>query len=199
MIIHILTKNSVLNEYEFKNTELIDAAVSEVLGGDTLEQKKTFCFGKWHTQRRWSAFYSRCSSGYKFSGSNTGVHPLGEYMQILLSKVNLIFKAEFNSILVNYYIDGNNKIDAHSDNETSVDMERGVVAISWGAVRKFRIRNKDKSIFKDTGKKFKDIPTVPYKILHMAGDFQDEFTHEIPVEKKIKEPRMSFTFRKHTK
>ena len=33
----------------------------------------------------------------------------------------------------------------------------------------------------------------------MAGDFQKEFTHEIPAEKKIKEGRISFTFRKHLK
>jgi len=31
----------------------------------------------------------------------------------------------------------------------------------------------------------------------MGGDFQKEFLHEIPVQKKIKEPRFSFTFRKH--
>ena len=26
---------------------------------------------------------------------------------------------------------------------------------------------------------------------------QNKLTHEIPVEKKVKEPRISFTFRKH--
>ena len=31
----------------------------------------------------------------------------------------------------------------------------------------------------------------------MGGDFQKEFTHEIPIEKKIKLPRYSFTLRKH--
>ena len=31
----------------------------------------------------------------------------------------------------------------------------------------------------------------------MVGDFQKEFTHEIPVEKKVTMERYSFTFRKH--
>ena len=31
----------------------------------------------------------------------------------------------------------------------------------------------------------------------MAGNFQKEFTHEIPIEKKVKEVRYSFTFRTH--
>lgn len=68
---------------------------------------------------------------------------------------------------------------------------RGVVAISIGAVRTFRIRNKiDKKIHTN-------IKTLPFDIIHMYGDFQNEFTHEIPVEKKVKDVRYSLTFRKH--
>jgi alkylated DNA repair dioxygenase AlkB len=43
-----------------------------------------------------------------------------------------------------------------------------------------------------------DVPTNSGEMLIMGGDFQKEFTHEIPIEKKIKHPRISFTFRKHT-
>ena len=39
--------------------------------------------------------------------------------------------------------------------------------------------------------------TEPTKIIQMAGDFQKEFTHEIPVEKKVDSVRYSLTFRKH--
>lgn len=31
-----------------------------------------------------------------------------------------------------------------------------------------------------------DLPTDPTKIIQMAGNFQEEFTHEIPIEKKSK-------------
>jgi len=31
-------------------------------------------------------------------------------------------------------------------------------------------------------------------MLQMGGRFQEEFTHEIPVEKKVKKERISFTF-----
>ena len=31
----------------------------------------------------------------------------------------------------------------------------------------------------------------------MAGNFQKEFTHEIPIQKKVSDERISFTFRKH--
>ena len=50
--------------------------------------------------------------------------------------------------------------------------------MSFGAVRKFRIRDKN------TDKIVLDVPTEPNKIIQMACNFQKEFTHEIPVEKK---------------
>jgi len=31
----------------------------------------------------------------------------------------------------------------------------------------------------------------------MQGEFQKEFTHEIPIQKKILDERISLTFRKH--
>ena len=45
----------------------------------------------------------------------------------------------------------------------------------------------------------KDIDTLPYHTIHMGGNFQKEFTHEIPKEKKKLGIRYSFTFRKHKK
>jgi alkylated DNA repair dioxygenase AlkB len=67
----------------------------------------------------------------------------------------------------------------------------GVVSVSFGASRKFRIRDKA------TNNIVIDIPTNSNEILIMGGDFQKEFTHEVPVEKKITTARISFTFRKH--
>ena len=108
----------------------------------------------------------------------------------LLLVINMVIGAEFNGILVNKYIDGNDYISAHSDDETGLDSV-GVISISYGSERKFRIRNKE------TKEIMCDESTTHCSILHMGGDFQKLYTHEIPIQKKIKEPRISFTFRKH--
>ena len=69
--------------------------------------------------------------------------------------------------------------------------KKGVVAISVGASRIFRIRDKlSKHIIED-------VPTISNHIIHMGGDFQKEFTHEIPIDRTCVEERYSFTFRKH--
>ena len=64
---------------------------------------------------------------------------------------------------------------------------------SYGVTRKFRIRDKMNS------KIVLDVPTSSNNLLIMGGDFQKEFTHEIPLEKKVKGSRISFTFRRHLK
>ena len=93
--------------------------------------------------------------------------------------------------MINKYDGGSEYLSKHSDDETGLDPRVGVVAISYGAVRKFRIRDKK------TGKIVMDIPTESNKMIQMYGHFQKEFTHEIPVEKKVNGVRYSFTFRKH--
>ena len=55
---------------------------------------------------------------------------------------NDIFKSNYNGILVNRYQDGTENIGAHSDDEKYLD-QSGVVAISYGHQRKFRIRDKN--------------------------------------------------------
>ncbi len=111
-------------------------------------------------------------------------------LEELLKMVNKIFGTDYNGILVNKYKTGEDYISAHSDDEISLD-KSGVVAISWGTTRKFRIRNKQ------TKKIVGDFPLESGNMVQMSGNFQKEFTHEIPVEKKIKEERISFTFRRH--
>jgi alkylated DNA repair dioxygenase AlkB len=169
--------------------ELLEKCVDEVKG--KLEVKPEIkIFGKVAHQKRDVGFFSDKSIGYRYSGNLAKSKSLTPFLSELLDKVNNIYGAEFNGILVNYYQDGNNTIGAHSDEERNLD-KIGVISVSFGATRIFRIKNKK------TGEKVKDIPMIQGELLHMGGDFQKEFTHEIPTEKSVKKERYSFTFRKH--
>ena len=117
--------------------------------------------------------------------------PLGGPLKELLDQTNGIFGTKFNGILVNYYADGTETICDHSDDENGLHNGM-VVGISYGAERKFRIKDKK------TKKKVMDVPTKQGSYLIMSGDFQKEFTHGIPCEKTITEGRYSFTFRSHS-
>ena len=185
----IQTNDSSLKIGYFKDLDLIDKCISDIQ--DKLVHKPEIkVFGKVCHQPRDVGFFSDDSVGYKYSRQIMRSQSLTPSLSSLLDVVNKEFNANFNGILVNLYVDGNDSIGDHSDDEASLGKE-GVIAISTGAVRKFRIREKS------SRKIVKDIPMEHGMILQMCGDFQKEFTHGIPVEKRIKESRISFTFRHH--
>lgn len=185
----IQTNDSSLKIGYFKDLDLIDKCISDIQ--DKLVHKPEIkVFGKICHQPRDVGFFSDESVGYKYSRQIMRSQSLTSSLSSLLDMVNKEFNANFNGILVNLYVDGNDSIGDHSDDEASIGKE-GVIAISTGAVRKFRIRDKS------SRKIVKDIPMEHGMILQMCGDFQKEFTHGIPVEKRIKESRISFTFRYH--
>ncbi len=178
-----------LDKGMFVHTELLEQCISYV-APLLVERPEIIVYGKTCKQHRNVGFFSNDSIGYKYSKKLMASQPLSTSLTALLVDINHMLGTQFNGILVNKYMDGNDYIGAHSDDETGLD-GIGVVAISYGAERIFRIRNKhDKTIICDE-------PTTHCGILHMGGNFQKLYTHEIPMQKKIKEPRISFTFRTH--
>lgn len=148
-------------------------------------------YGKICHQQRSVGFYSDTSKGYNYSTSITPSKKMKPCLRELLTYVNDKFDATFNGILINKYENGLEYISKHSDDIRNLDPRCGVVLMSVGAVRKFRIRDKSNN------QVVVDLPTHNNKIIVMNDEFQTHFTHEIPVEKKINTPRYSFTFRYH--
>lgn len=149
-------------------------------------------------QRRDIGFFSNESIGYEYSGQIMRSQPLETCaygsLTTMLTHVNKYLGTNFNGILVNRYIDGSKNIGAHSDDERGLDKQSRMVAgISYGATRKFRITRKSD----DT--KVVDYMWESGTLLVMDGDFQSEFKHSIPKEMRVKEERISVTFRAHTR
>ena len=141
-------------------------------------------------------FFSDESSGYYFSGQKTKSLPLTthRYLPRYLHRINKLLDTNFNGELINHYRSTSDSIGKHSDSKKNL-CNGTVAAISVGIPRTFRIRDKI------TGKIVIDIQTAHGQLLVMEGAFQDEFTHEIPVEKskKVQGERVSITFRMHKK
>lgn len=186
----ISTEKSFLSTGFFKDIQLIQRCVVDV-SICLIEKPKITVYGKLCCQNRSVGFFSDSSNGYKYSGQIAKSLPLTENLRELLSEINRIFSSDFNGILVNRYTGGGDYIGKHSDNEKELDPKAGVVSLSYGAVRKFRIREKQSKLIE------KDILTESGMLIQMGGQFQKEFTHEIPVETKVKDTRYSFTFRRH--
>jgi len=161
----------------------------EELKAQLERRPKIIVYNKEVEQPRNVGFFSDTIQGYNYSKKVIQSKPLTKELKQILNYINKKYAAEFNGILINYYKDGNDYIGMHCDNEEELD-KIGVVSLSIGATRKFRIRTKQKKIVLDYQIKKGDI-------LLMAGTFQEEFYHEIPKQKTVKEERISLTFRKH--
>lgn len=180
-----------------KNLNLNDE-LKEKLWETVLEKNPPIkIFGKIARMRRAVGFYSNESNGYAYSGQKSKTKPLTPEMEELLKMVNSITGNNYNGLLFNLYANGEEYIGAHRDDEEGEIREKGVVALSLGAGRKFRIRKYKKG---GSGEIVKDHITGDCELMWMQGErFHVDYTHEIPVEKRVKEPRLSITFRKHEK
>jgi len=184
------TSSLIIHNLEENIEKLLEECVS-IIDYELNINPEITIFGKKCKQHRSVGFYSDILRGYNYSTSKTPAKKMHPCLRKLLIYVNDKFNHDFNGILINKYLNGLDYIGKHSDDERNLDKTVGVVALSYGATRKFRIRNKF------TNKIIIDLPSEKNKIIQMIGDFQNEFTHEIPIEKNIKDVRYSFTFRKH--
>jgi len=184
-------KTASLDKYAYNNKYLLNECAKEVQ--PQLELKpEIVVFGKKRNQQRNVGFFSDESVGYEYSKKLMKSKQLSNNLNLLLNDVNNLLKSNFNGILINEYENGMNYISAHSDDEKNLDPS-GVVTLSFGAQRMFKIRNKSDK--KEVHREFTEHSTI----LVMRGNFQSLYTHEIPIEKKITNTRISFTFRYHTK
>lgn len=145
--------------------------------------------------RRSVGFFSDDAAGYGYAGQTSGAkgglstHPI---LADLTARVNAQLGTAYNGVLVNAYHTGDDTIGKHSDKTGGLSRNNHMVAcVSLGASRTFRIQ----PIV--AGGPKADVATRPGQLLVMEGDFQKEFTHEVPAQKKVRDLRISLTFREH--
>ena len=98
-------------------------------------------------------------------------------------------KNNFNSVLLNYYRSGNDSVSWHSDDEKELGDQPIIGSVSFGATRKFRLRNKNNK------KMIHNIELENGSLLIMKKLTQQYWEHEIPKTKKKVAERINLTFR----
>lgn len=163
-----------LNKIEFKNIDW--------------HHDKIKMYGKEIYLPRFSAWYGDSNKPYTYSGLT--LQPK-EWNAGLLYIREQIFKASgvlFNSVLMNWYRDGNDYINWHTDAEKELGRNPTIGSVNFGEERDFVIRLNDKS----------NKITIPLKhgtFLLMSGELQHYWQHSVPKRKKVKGSRFNLTFR----
>ncbi|KAH7099337.1 hypothetical protein BKA62DRAFT_710183 [Auriculariales sp. MPI-PUGE-AT-0066] len=150
-------------------------------------------YGKTVAQSRSIAAYASSDTvTAKYSGHQVDMHYADDVPQILQTIWDHVMKQinlEFNHVMLNNYANGTEYIGRHRDTK-----ENGVIAsLSLGAVRTFVMTpNRNSTNMDAITQKW---PLANGSLLIMMGATQDNWKHEIPKEPKVKDGRISLTFR----
>ncbi len=153
------------------------------------EQRSVLMYGKEVLTPRLTAWFGDEDIDYSIGGD--GKRPLRWTDDLLMIKERVDRSAgtSFNSVLLNYYRNGNDSVSWHDDMDGIPGRNRIVASVSFGEVRAFDIRNKA-----DHNLKF-SIPLENGSYLLMKGDFQLNWQHRIAKSTRAMKERLNFTFR----
>jgi alkylated DNA repair dioxygenase AlkB len=148
-------------------------------------QEEVRVYGKWHKPRRQVAWYG--TANYRYSGQVKTAQPWLPVLLEIKAKVEELTKDSYQGVLLNYYPDGLAGMRWHADNEQELVSNAVIASVSFGATRRFDLRHQDGETF--------SINLEDGSVLIMAGELQHYWKHQVPVQRKIKEPRINLTFR----
>ena len=136
---------------------------------------------------RLTAWYG--DAGYRYSGID---NPPRTWLPLLLElkqAAETIAGSAFNSVLANLYRDGKDSMGWHSDDERALGRDPVIASLSFGAIRRFRLkhkRNREQRLGLD-------LPAG--SCLVMAGTLQHHWQHALPKTARPVGPRVNLTFR----
>lgn len=138
---------------------------------------------------RLTAFYGNPGVRYRYSGTvhiAQGWYPLlADIRDHLLQVLDL----SFNSVLANFYRDGNDYMGWHSDDEPELRASPVIASVSLGAERPFYLRHKE-NLYDPY-----HISLPSGALLVMGHGTQRLWQHSLPRRQRLKGPRINLTFR----
>lgn len=146
-------------------------------------------FGCEHLSPRLVCWYGDDGVSYRYSGVDHVAKGWHTDLLLLRNRLKMQLSAEFNSVLGNYYRDGNDYMGWHSDNEKALGMNPVIASLSLGVTRRFSLQHKTSK------QKFK-LDLNSGDLLVMAGELQHHWRHALLKSKLITAPRINLTFRR---
>jgi alkylated DNA repair dioxygenase AlkB len=169
----------------FLARELADS-LFEIIKDQTPWKQETARTG--HKFPRLTAWYADPGLTYSYSGVTHHGLEWPPHLGMVRVNVEATAGSTFNSLLINYYRDGQDSIGMHSDAERELGPNPIVPSISLGAEREFVIQH----IKTKERRKY----LLPHgSLLVMGGTMQHHWLHGLPKTKQPVGERINLTFR----
>ena len=160
---------------------------------DTIKWKQNIIkmYGKENPVPRLEAWYGDPGKSYAYSGIRMEPNPWTDELKEIKRSIEAEVEITFNSVLINYYRDGQDRVAWHSDDEKELGKNPVIGSVSFGAERTFKLRHKK---YKENNLK-QSIVLKNGSFLLMKGATQHHWMHEIPRTAKPIGSRINLTFR----
>ena len=153
------------------------------------KQQEFRIYGKKILTPRLTAWYGDNNKTYKYTGTKFDPMPWTQELLELRKKVEEFTTYSFNSVLLNYYRNGNDSVAWHRDNEKELGINPVIASLSLGQARKFDFRHKENHQQKYS------LELGNGSLLLMKGDLQHHWEHRIPKSTLEIGARINLTFR----
>lgn len=137
---------------------------------------------------RLTAYYADEGVTYRYSGVAHEAQVWPDYLLELRRRIEDAAQSRFNSLLLNYYRDGNDSIGYHADDEPELGINPIIASLSLGTARTFHLRHlhsRERQSFQ-----------LPHgSLLVMAGTTQHHWQHALPKTATQVGERINLTLR----
>lgn len=167
-----------------------DAALAELRSVVGWRQDTIRIFGKVHPVPRLQQWFGDPGLSYRWSGIAMDPVPWLPTLSALRGRIEEATGKRPNSVLANWYRNGNDTVGWHADDEPELGLNPFIASLSLGADRDFVLRRRVRDGQAD----------VPLALRHgsllvMQGPTQTNWIHSLPRRKKVSADRINLTFR----
>lgn len=166
-----------------------DELLRDLIAHCRWRQERVTVYGKSHLQPRLVAWYGDAS--YRYAGLRLDPLPWTPGLQAIRSRVEAVTGHRYNSVLLNYYRDQNDRMGMHSDDERELGAQPAIASLSLGETRDLVLQHKTRKDLKRVR-----IPLPSGSLLLMRGDTQRHWRHGIERQTTPCGPRVNLTFRR---
>lgn len=160
----------------------------ELLQQTAWRQERITLYGKTHDVPRLSSWVADKGADYAYSNMTMQAEPWSKTLLKIKLGVEQTTGHTYNSVLLNYYRDGQDSNGWHSDDESELGRNPVIASVSLGQSRDFHLRHKIERQLKHK------MALEHGSLLLMQGPTQHRWQHHVPKRAKVG-TRINLTFR----
>ena len=165
--------------------------LASLITTSTWRQPELTLYGRTHPVPRLTSWMADPGCSYRYSGIDHDPVPLSPIADQLRQELQQWIGPRFNSLLLNLYRHGHDRMGWHADDEPELDPSAPIASLSLGASRDLRFRPRSRP----AGPHPFNLRLDDGDLLLMEPPTQKHWQHGLPSRTRVTSQRLNLTFR----